>query len=156
RRARSCGPGCATGWRRPARRTSRALPHDATFFQLDHSIVPSRNVLVMRRRHESEPELTLKRIDEVEDACAGVGIELAGRLVAEEEPRLLAERARQGYPLPFSTRHLAVKMLCLSGQAHEAQEHQRVSGRVRARCGPDRERHVLEAGESRQQIGALE
>jgi hypothetical protein len=75
-------------------RTSRALPHKTAFLELEHAIVPSRDVLVMGRRHERETELTLKRIDQVEDPRTRVGVELAGRLVAKKERRMLAKRTR--------------------------------------------------------------
>jgi hypothetical protein len=41
----------------------------------------------VRRHHEREPELRPQRLDQVEDALGGVRVEVAGRLVAEEELR---------------------------------------------------------------------
>ena len=140
-----------------ARMIAAELPRStAAFLQLEHSAVSSCDVLVVGRRHKGKPELTLECIDEIEDPSAGVGVELAGRLVAEEERGVLPERARQSDALPLATRHLAGEVLCLAGQTHQPQQHQRIRRRIGAGRRPDREGHVLEAGERRQQIRTLE
>jgi hypothetical protein len=68
---------------------------------------------------------------------------------------MLAKSACQRYALSFSARHLTREVLGFIGQPDDPQQHQRVDGRVGIRSRPDRKRHVLEAGEGRQQIRAL-
>ena len=55
----------------------------------------------------AKPSSSLQRVDQVEHALAGVRVEVAGRLVAEQQLRLLGERARDRDPLRLAAGQLA-------------------------------------------------
>ena len=60
---------------------------------------------------ERETESPLQLLQQLEHAGARVGVEMAGRLVAEEESRRLDERARDRDALRFAPRELARKLV---------------------------------------------
>src|SRR5204863_3309694 len=101
---------------------------------------------------EREPELLLKRVDQVEDTLARVGVEVAGRLVAQEQLGLLRERPRDRDALRLSTRELGRKLVELRAEPDQLEQGARNQRRVGiATHELGRERHVLESGEMRQQ-----
>jgi len=78
------------------------LRDDASVEQLDSAVETSSDVGVVRRDDERERESLLRLLDQVEDAAGGVGVEMAGGLVAEEQLRALRECARDRDPLTFA------------------------------------------------------
>ena len=105
----------------------------------------------VRRDHERKAQLPLERLDHVEHPGAGVGVELPGGLVTEQELRTLGERPRHRNSLGFSARELSRESLSLSRQAHQTKQG---AGR-RSRpvlpldSDPRRERDVLPRGQGR-------
>src|SRR3972149_4136633 len=55
-------------------------------------------VLVVGGDHERQPALRLEPQEEVEDHLAGLGVQVAGGLVGQHEPRPVAHRAGGGRP----------------------------------------------------------
>src|SRR5262245_17121469 len=109
----------------------------------------------MRRDDEREPVFRVQRVEEVEHALAGVAVEMAGRLVAEEQLRSLCERTGERNALRLTPRELGRKVIELVREADEAEQRRRRERGVsvtRQLCG---ERDVLEGGEVRQEIRAL-
>ena len=62
---------------------------------------------VVRGHHQREGELALQRLDQIEHALGGVGVEVAGRLVAEQQLGALRERARDRDALRLASGQLA-------------------------------------------------
>jgi len=52
--------------------------------ELDRACEPRGDVGIVGCDHEREPELALERLDQVEHPLAGIGVEMPGRLVAEQ------------------------------------------------------------------------
>ena len=75
--------------------------------QLDARGRAGGDVGIVGRDDEREPELALQRVDQVEHALAGVGVEMAGRLVAEQQLGPLRERAGDRDPLRLAAGELA-------------------------------------------------
>ena len=141
----------ATLMRAPPRATTR--PSSSSTL----AVVARGDVGVVGGDDEREAELALQRVDQVEHALARVGVEVAGRLVAEQQLAAAARargRSRRaaprrprappagGRPCPRARRARAAR----SG-ASPAPVGRRDAGR---------EGDVLERGEVRQQVRALE
>ena len=118
--------------------------------KLHDALATRGDVRVVRRDHEREAELLAQRVDQVEHARGGVGVEVAGRLVAQQHVGLLRERPRDRGALRLAAGELARQVVELVLQADEAEQLLRV--RAVALC----EEHVLERGEVGEQVRALE
>ena len=97
---------------RSASARRRARPHG-------HS---GRDVGVVGRGDQREAELGLQRVDQVEHARAGVGVEVAGRLVAQQQRRALGERAGDRHALRLAARQLAGKRVELGREPDEREQ----------------------------------
>ena len=64
----------------------------------------SRDVVVVRDEHDRHSALPAKPVEQLEHLVAGDGVERAGRLVGEQEPRIVRERPRDRDPLPLASR----------------------------------------------------
>ncbi len=84
----------------------------------------------MGRDDEREPELALERVDQVEHALAGVGVEMPGRLVAEEQLRLLGERARDRDALRLAAGQLGRQVVELRAETDQLEQRRGASRRV--------------------------
>ena len=95
------------------------------------------------------------------DVVGGGAIEVAGRLVAQEEPRLADQRAGDRHALPFAARQLRRPMVDAIGQAHLFDQLARallvrLRSVRRVRRDERRDEHVLEHRALRQQAVVLE
>ena len=70
----------------------------------------------------AKPNSRLQRVDQVEHPRAGVGVELAGRLVAEQQRRPLRERPRDRHPLGLAAGQLARQRVELGGEPHQLEQ----------------------------------
>src|SRR5581483_3930968 len=112
----------------PARRARAAprpslrralLANDGPVRELELAPVASGDVGVVGRDDEREAELGLERVDQVEHALARVGVEVARRLVAQQELGLLDERARDRDSLRLAAGQLRREMVELRGEADQ-------------------------------------
>ena len=62
------------------------------------------DAVVVRDEQDRHPVLPPELIEQLEHLRAGDGVECAGRLVGEEQPRLVRERARDRHPLALAAR----------------------------------------------------
>ena len=86
----------------------------------------------------AKPNRSCSASIEVEHALAGVGVEVAGGLVAEQQVGALAERARDGHALLLAARQLGRQRVELRAEADERRAAPR--GRRRRRKRPARTR----------------
>ena len=85
----------ASGRPRSSSRLSRTTRPSC---ELDLAVEPGGDVVVVRRDDEREAELGLQRLDQVEHALAGVRVEVARRLVAQQQLRLAARARARSRP----------------------------------------------------------
>ena len=104
------------------------------------------------------PLLAIELLEEREDLVAGARVEVAGRLVGEEERRLGDERARDGDALLLPAGELVRRVMHALGEADRASARMRALAPLAARDAAvdERQLHVLERGGARQQVEALE
>src|SRR5438094_1381191 len=108
----------------------------------------------MRCDDKRELELAPQRVDQVKHTLARVRVEVPSRLVAKQKLGPLRERARDRDALRLAAGELCREMLGLRGEADELEQRlgreRWVSRELRG------EGHVLERGEVREQVRALE
>ena len=126
--------------------------------QLDLALEACRHIRVVRGDHQREAELTLQCLDQREHARARVGVEVPRGLVAKQEPRLLRHGTCDRNALRLAARQLGRQIVRLLGETDELEQGERLEallplGVIR---GLDREGDVLEGGEVRKEVRALE
>ena len=92
-------PGARSGWNR----SKRCVENDAVA-QPKHPVGARCDLLVVRDQQDRRPALRAKTLEQIEHLRARRRIERAGRLVGEQQPRLVRERARDGDALAFASR----------------------------------------------------
>jgi hypothetical protein len=87
------------------------------------------------------------------------GVEIAGRLVGEDQRRVVRQRARDRHALPHPARELFRQLRLRIGQAERLQQAPRMRSRgpvVQPAQPADRDQHVVDRAELRQQEVELE
>src|SRR5262245_46538011 len=83
-----------------------------------------------------------------------LGVQVAGRLVGEDQPRLVDERPRHAHALLLAARELRRQMLRAIREPHALERGQRLGG-IGDRVVVLGHHHVLECGEMREQMELL-
>jgi hypothetical protein len=109
---------------------------------------------------QRESVLVAEGADQVEHAGAGIGVEVSGRLVTEQQIRSLGQRPGDRDALRLAAGELRGQVVELRSQPDQFQQLLPCSGRFANGSGVPtlgrREGDVLEGGEVGQEIGALE
>ena len=110
------------------------------------------------RRHDDDGAAGVDVAEQLEDAAGGALVEVAGRLVGDEDRGIVHQRPRDGDALLLAARELARVGAALGGEPDLGQHahHPRRDG-VAPRAGDlERERDVLRRGAVLQQAEVLE
>ena len=154
---RSCGarpvsrPAAPGPWRRPS-------AHEAPVEQLDDPVGDLEHHRVVGRDDRRDALGPDDVPDEQHDPLPGLRVELAGRLVGEQQPRPVRERPGDRDPLLLAARELVRPVLRPLAEADELQQlgHARVAlAGIRA-DEPQRHLDVLGRGQDRDQAERLE
>ena len=89
------------------RQSSRSAAFDPALDQPHHAIGAGDDVHVVRHHDDSQPVLPVQVAEQADDLAAGVGVEVAGRLVGQEDARPIDEGAGDGGPLHLAAGQLA-------------------------------------------------
>ena len=115
------------------------------------------NVLIMRGHDESLPGVTAQLKEQLQNFVSGSFIEVAGRLVSQEQDRVMDESARDGHALLFATTEPVREGIEAVAKTDPLQQ---VFGAAVAFSVTSRQFHrqgdVFENGERRDQIEELE
>ena len=84
-----------------------------------------RGVRVVRHHHDRLAVLAVERLQQIEDLVAGLAIEVAGRLVAEQQRRVGDDGAGDADALLLAARELARIVVHALGEADDRQRHLR-------------------------------
>jgi hypothetical protein len=104
------------------------------------------------RRAHARPQVR----QQLEHPLAGGGVEVAGRLVRQQDRRLGDEGPRQRDPLLLTTRELTRQVMPAVRQADRRQQRLRPRARVAVAAQLERHRDVLLRGQRRDQVERLE
>jgi hypothetical protein len=110
------------------------------------------NFLTVRHQNESHAFVAMQVLEEIEHLSRSVGIEVAGRLVGEQQHWIVSQRSRNSDTLPFANRKLRWSMMEAMAHAHELQQLLRFSAPLPCTQRPleHGDLHILERGQGRQ------
>ena len=100
---------------------------DAAVRQLDRPLVARDHVGIVGGHDERERQLGVERVDQVQHTVAGVRVEMAGRLVAEEHPRPLRKGSGNCDPLRLAAGQLRRQVVGLVGEPDKLEQLSGVS-----------------------------
>ena len=122
-------------------------------------VARSGGVRVVRDHDDRLAVLAIERLQQLEDLVAGLAIEVAGRLVAEQQRRVGDDRARDADALLLAAGELARVVLRAVGQADDLERDRRARlrrSRLRQLREQQRQLDVALGGQHRQQVVELE
>ena len=111
---------------------------------------------VVRDEQERRAALAIEPEHEVDDFHAGGVVEVAGRLVGHQQLGLAGEGARDGDPLLFAARELLRVVRRALRESDAREPVPRLRRGIRRAGELQREHHVLERGQRREQLERLE
>ncbi len=102
------------------------------------------------------PSLAPSRVDHVEHALGGLGVEVAGRLVEQQQRRLVDERARDRDALQLAARQHRGEVVAAAFEADRREHRPRARRRIGGLLQQQRQRDVLLDRQVRQHVERLE
>src|SRR5258707_214820 len=87
-------------------RYSRLVAGEPSILELDHALAHLVDHLAVVRHHQDRRAAHVDAVEELHDPDRGVGVEVAGRLVADEKRRMVDERTRDRDALLLAAGHL--------------------------------------------------
>ena len=134
----------------------RRLPvDDHAALEADDFLGALREFGIVRDEHERGAGAGVQPEQTVNDQLAGLSIEVPGRLVGEQDFWLVDERARQGDALLFAAGELRRIMGEPFAQTHALQERDRLVTDLVAAAQFQRNHHILQSGQSRNELKRL-
>ena len=120
-------------------------PHvfdDAAVAERNRAIGAARDLEVVGDDHHGGAEPRVEIADQREDVVASLGVEVAGRLVGQQDGRIDRQRARDGDPLALAARQLVGQVIQPMVELYQGQELGGARADLRARPAPQVERQA--------------
>src|SRR5438034_664070 len=161
-------------WRQPARVSRAAIasakritsqvadggwlfrPDDAAVAQRDPPVGVRGECRVVRDEHERAAPLAVECEEELDDRGTRRRVEVARRLVGEQQRRCPRDRARQRHALLLTARELHGIVMTALAESDLVQQGERARAHVRRTGELEGDRDVLGGGERRDQVVRLE
>ncbi len=126
--------------------------------QMQHMLGARRGVRIVRHHDDGLALLLIQRLQQIEDLIARLAVEVAGRLVAQQQRRIGNDRARDADALLLTAGQLARLVLGAFAQSHQAQRCAGALATIRGRQRGQQQRQfdVALGGQHRQQVVHLE
>ena len=99
-----------------------ARPRDARVAQGDGARAAFGDAGIVRDDQDGGAQALVEIADEVEDFGAGVGVEVAGRLIGQQDGRMKGQRARDGDALPLAAGKFVGQVIEAVAELHEVQQ----------------------------------
>src|SRR5829696_2265467 len=130
---------------------------DPPVAKLHYSLRPRGDLHVVRDEHDRDPR-DVQFFKQVEDLGAGSRVQVAGRLVGQQQGRVVDQRASYGHPLVLPAGELGWSMVRPLGEPDPLQDTEGpLASLLPAHaCVDHRKLHVLERALSGQEVVALE
>jgi hypothetical protein len=134
-----------------------APPTRPAVAQPQHALGAAAERLVVRHQHDGRA-LGVQLVEQRADLVTGAAVEVAGRLVGEQQARRGDERAGDRRPLRLAARQLGGPVIGAVNEAHALERAQRARAPVveRRPLVEQRRLDVLDHGELRDQVERLE
>src|SRR6185312_7838435 len=139
----------------PSRRAVRVVYHGA-IAEADDAAGAARERGVVRDEYYGGARIAIERLDERDDALAGVRVEIAGWFIGEEHARRVREGARQRDALLFAAGQLRRIVMCPVRESHTVEQVVRLRACTGRAPQLQRHLHVLGGGGRRDQLKVLE
>src|SRR5690606_11743622 len=133
----------------------RAVGDDLADREANRAPRASSEAGIVGDEHERRAARAGQFLHQADDAFAARGPETARRLVGEQDPRLMDERARERDALLLAARELRRIMIEPTAQAHALEQRGGPRGDVSVAAQLERHLHVLERGQRRQELERL-
>ena len=143
---------------RSAVASAALVADDDALLERDHAPAHLVDHLAVVRGHEDGRAGAVDAVEELHDPDRGVGVEVAGRLVADEERRVVHERARDRDALLLAARELVREAVHLRAEADEREDlrHLRPDRGLRLALHLERVGDVLVRGAVGEELEVLE
>jgi fluoroquinolone transport system permease protein len=135
-----------------------AVAHDPAVDHVQDPLGPGGDLRVVGDQHDGRP-LRVELAEDVHDLGGGAGVERAGRLVAEQDRRLVDQRPADPDPLQLPTGRLGHVPVCQLGDAGPFHQRPRPRVELLPRCQTGqvgRQHHVVEQAQVLEQVDVLE
>ena len=139
--------------------TASACVTSDALVEVQRALGALRGVRIVRHHDDRLAVLAVERLQQVEDLVAGLAIEVAGRLVAQQQRRIGDDRAGDADALLLAAGELARVVLRAVAEADDVERGRRracVRSRLRQLGQQQRQLDVLARGQHRQQVVELE
>jgi hypothetical protein len=83
-----------------------AILNNHATLETNNALGPVGDVEIVRHQHQGRPSIPMQSKEKINDHGTGLGIEIAGRFIREQNPGLAYEGACQGDALLLTTRKL--------------------------------------------------
>ena len=136
------------------------VPHDSAVAERDDPAAVAGDVGLVRDEHDGQAVLGVEALEDVHDLDARARVEVARRLVGEQDRGIVHERPRDGDALLLAARELVRVVARAVAQTDGGERRERaraaLRGRRRRALVQQRQLHVLERARAREQVEALE
>jgi hypothetical protein len=139
-----------------ARRLRRRRRHDPAVSQPDRRFRDGGDLRIVGDQHERGAAGAVNLQQQLDHLAARRTIEVAGRLVGQQDRGIVGERPGDCDPLLLAARQLRRVVMRAIRQPHFGEQRARAGRRIGAVGNLDRHQHVLERGQRRQQVKGLE
>src|SRR5690606_21171483 len=113
--------------------------HDAAGRQTYHAACAAGELEIVSDEHQRRRALRVQAHQQIDNARARLAVEVAGRLVREEDRRLARERACQRYPLLLATGQLLRVVVRTVTESHALEQCARAGRELGSAAGCARE-----------------
>src|SRR5438093_13573279 len=143
---------------KPSRRVLGRGFDDLAISDVEDAVSDGRNPSVVGDHDDGLLEISVQRLEQIQDFLARLRVEFARGLVREEQGRIVRQGNRDGDPLLLAAAHLVRPMARTVGEADEVEEFLRPSLPGRAVFGGEAHRQldVFLGGERRDEVEELE
>jgi hypothetical protein len=116
------------------------------------------DVLIVRHNQDRRSEPLVQIPDQRQNVLSGLGIEISGRLICEQDRWIDGQRPGNGHALALPARQLVRNVIEAGAQLDQLEQLARACVDLLFRPTPQvqRQRHVLHRAQARQQIEELE
>src|ERR1700736_4794924 len=101
---------------------SGAILDDATIAEGNHAAAALGHMDIMRHNQNGGAEPDMQIANQREDFRAGVRVQIASRLIGQQDRRINGKRASNGAALPLAAGKLVGQMVETCGEANQAEQ----------------------------------